>query len=127
MRSPVARSHVPTRFLAVGLAVFVVVVGAVIGGIVLATSGGGKRAPATATTTAAARTHPAHLSHRELALLYTGAVLYKTRISVLAQWPTPPYQHYISGKQDCYEWWDKPIALYNLCFRNGVLTTKAIE
>jgi hypothetical protein len=67
------------------------------------------------------------LSHRQYALLYLGAVLKKTKIGVLNQWPKPPYQHYHSGNEDCYEWWDKPVALYNLCFVNGILTDKAIE
>jgi hypothetical protein len=67
------------------------------------------------------------LSHRQYALLYLNAVISKTRISVLNNWPKPPYQHYRSGHEDCYEWWDKPIALYNLCFENGILTDKAIE
>jgi hypothetical protein len=70
---------------------------------------------------------PPILSHRAYALLFLNATLKKTRISVLRQWPNPPYQHYTAGKQDCFEWWDKPIALYNLCFEHGVLTTKAIE
>lgn len=95
-------------------------------GIWYATGGsGGSGGPvATAATTQAST--PA-LSHRQYALLYLGAILHKTHISVLDKWPKPAYQHYRSGSQDCYEWWDKPIALYNLCFENGVLTIKAIE
>jgi hypothetical protein len=120
---PERRTGVPRRFLLAGAAVFVVIAGGAVGGIVWATSGGSGSKPATT----AVVTHPARLSHRQYALLYTDAVIHKTRISVLAHWPSPPYQHYIYSDQTCYEWWDKPIALYNLCFKNGVLTTKAIE
>ena len=115
----------PYVFAAIGS--FVVVV-AVAGGIYWAAGGNaGKKTAATTTSAPAASTHPATLSHRQYALLYLQAVLHKTRISVLKEWPSPPYQHYSSGNQTCYEWWDKPVALYNLCFHNGVLSLKAIE
>jgi hypothetical protein len=94
-----------------------VIVIAVAGGILWAATSG----------VAATSSRPTKLTHRQYALLYVHAILHKTRISVLKQWPSPPYQHYTSGNQTCYEWWDKPIALYNLCFHNGVLSLKAIE
>lgn len=126
MRLPMAHTRISLRFFLAGAIVFVVVAGGAVGGIVWATSDG-KNSRIT-TTSSASATHPASLSHRQYALLYTDAVIHKTRISVLVHWPTPPYQHYtVGGNQNCYEWWDKPIALYNLCFRNGVLSTKAIE
>jgi hypothetical protein len=121
-----------TRNILAAVTAFVAVV-AVVALIVWATAGGGGHGTAatTAATTGATASsssgHPATLTHRQFALLYLHAILHKTRISVLSQWPRPPYQHYTSGTQTCYEWWDKPIALYNLCFRNGVLTLKAIE
>jgi len=115
------------RHLLAATGTFLVVV-AVAAGIYWATSGnGGGETAATTTAAAAASTPAGTLSHRQFALLYVKAILHKTRISVLKQWPSPPYQHYTSGNQTCYEWWDKPVALYNLCFRNGVLTLKAIE
>jgi hypothetical protein len=92
-------------------------------------SGGSTAANSTqsASTQSGSRPTGPTLSHRAYALLYLSATLKKTRIGILKQWPSPPYQHYTSGKADCYEWWDKPIALYNLCFVKGVLWTKAIE
>ncbi len=119
------------RYVLAAIASVLVVV-AIAAGIVWATSGNDTKRNATtastsATATTAASSHSTRLSHRQYALLYLQAILHKTRISVLTEWPSPPYQHYSSGNQDCYEWWDKPNALYNLCFRNGVLSLKAIE
>jgi hypothetical protein len=79
----------------------------------------------TATSSRSAGTAP--LSHRTYALLYLSAIVKKSRIGILKEWPNPPYQHYTAGSQICYEWWDKPIALYNLCFDHGLLTDKAVE
>jgi hypothetical protein len=69
------------------------------------------------------------LSHAAYARLYHAAVLGQTTSAVLKQWPSPPYQRYHSGSGLlCYEWWDKPVALYNLCFNGkGLLEDKAIE
>jgi hypothetical protein len=80
-----------------------------------------------ATTTTAAAT--GGLSHASYARLYHEATLGQTTTAVLKQWPNPPYQRYHSGSGlVCYEWWDKPVALYNLCFdKKGVLEDKAIE
>lgn len=80
-----------------------------------------------ASTTTAAST--GSLSHASYARLYHAARLGKTTTAVLKQWPSPPYQRYHSGSGLlCYEWWDKPVALYNLCFNGkGVLEDKAIE
>jgi hypothetical protein len=69
-----------------------------------------------------------NLTHAEYAHLYKSAVIGTTRIAVLDRWPKPPYQRYHDGKGDlCFEWFDKPVALYNLCFKNDVLADKAIE
>ena len=58
--------------------------------------------------------------------LWQQAVAGKTRIDVLSQWPKP-YQHYSDGTaDDCYEWYQKPVKLYNLCFKNGVLASKSL-
>jgi hypothetical protein len=129
-----ARPHLSPETLAAvsGIAVVVVIAAAALG-IWWAISGGGGNATSTTTPTAttapapAGGGHPTGLSHRQYALLYLQAVVHKTRISVLGHWPSPPYQHYSSGNQTCYEWWDKPVALYNLCFVKGVLSLKAIE
>ena len=100
--------------------------------VVLAVAEGIRRPAETAATTGPrrprrqARRNP-QLSHRPFALLYLGAIVHKSRVSILKKWPSPPYQQFTSGPQTCYEWWDKPVALYNLCFQNGLLTTKAIE
>jgi hypothetical protein len=49
-------------------------------------------------------------------------------IGDLHAWP-PPYQTFTDQyRQQCYEWWDKGYALYNLCFsKSGVLKLKTIE
>jgi hypothetical protein len=101
----------------VGLvAAAVVVVGLAIGLPLGLGSGGGKKAP-----------KAAPLSHAAYAQLYQAAVLQQTTIGVLARWPKPPYQSYRDGRGDqCFEWYDKPVALYNLCFRHGLLVDKAI-
>jgi hypothetical protein len=98
-------------FIAIGVGVWFAVV-----------AGGGTKPKAQA----AATTTPA-LTHEAYALLYTDSVVHKTRISVLNKWPKPPYQTYHAGQQRCFEWWDKPVALYNLCFVKGLLSDKAIE
>jgi hypothetical protein len=112
-----------SRLLLVSLGALVVIVAAGVG-TWYATSGGGAAHSATTSSTAAGTPT---LSHRTYALLYLGAIVKKSRIGILKQWPNPPYQHYTSGVESCYEWWDKPIALYNLCFENGLLTDKAVE
>src|SRR5437879_12510371 len=68
------------------------------------------------------------LTHAQYAHLYKSATIGTTPIAVLDQWPKPPYQRYHDGKGDlCFEWFDKPVALYNLCFKDDVLVDKAIE
>ena len=76
-----------------------------------------------------APTPTSQLSHAAYARLYRSATLGKTTTDVLSRWPKPPYQRYHSGSGLlCYEWFDKPVALYNLCFNGkGVLEDKAIE
>lgn len=102
----------------------IIVIGLAVGLPLGLTSSGSHHA--TRSTTAAAG--PA-LSHASYAKLYHSATLGKTTTTVLKQWPNPPYQRYHSGSGLlCYEWWDKPVALYNLCFNaKGVLEDKAIE
>jgi hypothetical protein len=102
-----------------------VLVGLAIGLPLGLTGGHGPRASGTTTgSTALPR-----LSHAAYAELYRSATIGKTTTSVLARWPKPPYQRYHSGSGLlCYEWFDKPVALYNLCFNSkGVLEDKAIE
>ena len=122
VRRPPTRSRL--FFVALGAVVVLASVGL---GAWYATRGNGGDSAASSPQGVSTQTSGLKLSHRAFALLYLSAKLNKTRIGVLKQWPNPPYQHYTAGKQECYEWWDKPIALYNLCFENGVLTTKAIE
>jgi hypothetical protein len=65
------------------------------------------------------------LSHEAYAQLYDRAVLQQTRIAVIDDWPKPPYQDFHDNAQNrCFEWWDKPVALYTLCFKNGLLASK---
>jgi hypothetical protein len=108
----------------IGVAV-VVAVGLGIGLPLGLSSGGSSHPPA---TTATSSTSP-QLSHAAYARLYESAELGKTTTAVLSRWPKPPYQRYPSGSGLlCYEWYDKPVALYNLCFNaKGVLQDKAIE
>ena|SRR5579864_389792 len=112
-----------SRLLLVALAAIIVLAGAGVG-IWVASGGSGA---ARTSTASGGRPGGATLSHRTYALLYLAAIVRKSRISILKQWPSPPYQHYTAGGQTCYEWWDKPIALYNLCFDHGLLTDKAVE
>jgi hypothetical protein len=118
------RSLNSSRLQVVVFLALVAIVGAALGAWYATRGSGGSGSGVTAVSTQAVT--PV-LSHRQYALLYLGAILKKTKISVLNQWPKPPYQHYHAGSEDCYEWWDRPIALYNLCFENGILTDKAIE
>jgi hypothetical protein len=66
-------------------------------------------------------------SHAEYARLFAAAVVGKTTISVVDQWPKPPYQDFHDGNGNhCFEWFDKPATgggtLYDLCFdKKGVL------
>lgn len=117
-RRPVTRSRIliaAALLVAVGLAI----------GLPLGLSSGGSTHAAQSSTTGAAE--PV-LSHAAYARLYDSAIRGKTTSAVLARWPKP-YQRYHSGSGLlCYEWFDKPVALYNLCFNGkGVLQDKAIE
>lgn len=67
-------------------------------------------------------------SHQAYAELFAKATVMHTKIDVLKQWPKP-YQIYHDGYfHRCYEWWDKPLFLYNLCFdrSNGLLVNKEL-
>jgi hypothetical protein len=93
--------------------VTILVIGGVAAGLAVWLTGGAKSSPAP--------------SHRAFAALYHRAVIRKTRIGVLEEWP-PPYQTFHDQYQHrCFQWWDKPVALYVLCFKNGLLIDKAIE
>jgi hypothetical protein len=68
------------------------------------------------------------VSHKEYAQLFAKATVMHTKITVLNDWPKP-YQIYHDGYlHRCYEWWDKPLFLYNLCFdrSNGLLVNKEL-
>jgi hypothetical protein len=114
------------------IAFALVAVAAVVGtavGVVLAFSGGGKSA-STGTTSVTGGQQGKQISHQAYLLLYAHAVLGKTPISVVSQWPAP-YQIYKDGTQaQCYEWYERPPrpntngALFDLCFKKGILVSK---
>jgi hypothetical protein len=60
--------------------------------------------------------------------MYEQAVVHKSPAGpTIAEWPKPTQGPFTQGSNDtCYEWYDKPIAIYSLCFKNGVLADKAI-
>jgi len=68
------------------------------------------------------------MTHSDYALLWQQTRVGEAKNVVLARWPTPPYQHYKDNlKDDCFEWSDEPVYLYNLCFINGVLRSKDLS
>jgi hypothetical protein len=101
-----------TRGRIVIIVVALVAIGSAVGLTVWLTSAGGSTSA---------------LSHTQYAQLYASAVVGKTRESTaLADWPKPPYQDFVDGAgHRCFEWFDKPILLYDLCFdKQGVLVTR---
>jgi hypothetical protein len=98
-----------TRVIVVVAAVLVVAL--IVGITVLATSKGSSNPP------------PSHVAYRQL---FNSAVVGQTKLSVLSQWPKP-YQTYTAAPDQCFEWYDSHVALYNLCFLNGVLHAKDLE
>jgi hypothetical protein len=92
-------------------AVALAIIGLVVGIAVWSSSGSNKPPP----------------THVEYARLFDRAVVQKTPISVLKQWPKP-YQTFGDNFQDrCFEWFDRPNLVYTLCFKNGVLAIKSNE
>jgi hypothetical protein len=66
-------------------------------------------------------------SHADYGRLWGGTHVGEPKDAVLARWPKVPYQHYKDNlKDDCYEWSDEPVYLYNLCFKDGVLRSKTL-
>jgi len=98
-----------TRLIVVVVAVLVVAL--IVGITVLATS------------TGSSNPEPSHVAYRQL---FNSAVVGQTKLSVLSQWPKP-YQTYTATPDQCFEWYDSHVALYNLCFLNGVLHAKDLE
>lgn len=98
-----------TRLIVVVVAVLVVAL--IVGVTVFATSNG------------SSNPEPTHVAFRQL---FNSAVVGQTKLSVLSQWPKP-YQTYTAAPDQCYEWYDSHVALYNLCFLNGVLHAKDLE
>jgi hypothetical protein len=74
-------------------------------------------------------TKPPPLTDVAYARLFNRAVVHRTRIDVLDQWPKPPYQTFHDNFRDqCFEWLDSPAkAVYTLCFKNGLLAIKSTE
>jgi hypothetical protein len=101
-----------TRTRLIVVAAAVIVVAAIVVITVLATSKSSSSSPP-----------PTHLTYRQL---FNSAVVGTTKISVLSQWPKP-YQVYTASPDQCYEWYDNHVALYNLCFLKGVLHAKDLE
>jgi hypothetical protein len=67
------------------------------------------------------------VSHEDFARLFAETRVGDEQDATLARWPIDPYQHYADNlADDCYEWSDTPLYLYNLCFKDGVLRTKDI-
>jgi hypothetical protein len=99
-----------TRTRIIVVAVAVLIVALIVGITVLATKSSSKPTPS-------------HLAFRQL---FDSAVVGQTKISVISQWPKP-YQVYSAKPDECYEWYDSKVALYNLCFLNGVLHAKDLE
>jgi hypothetical protein len=106
-------------WLAIGV---VVVAAAAAVALSLALTGGGSGAPK-------------QLSHDDYEQLWSNTEIGDSEQAVLAQWPKVPDQHYVDNlKDDCYEWADVPVhrlnnlpaALYNLCFKDGVLRMKVL-
>jgi hypothetical protein len=58
--------------------------------------------------------------------LYAAAIDGKTTTGILDQWPKPYETYHDSNGSQCYEWFDRPSILYNLCFKNGVLKSKGL-
>jgi hypothetical protein len=66
-------------------------------------------------------------SHEDFAKVFAQTRVGDEMDATLARWPIDPYQHYPDNlADDCYEWSDTPLYLYNLCFKDGVLRTKDI-
>ena len=100
-------TRIGTRNLLLGAAV--VAVALVVGLTIWATSGSSKH----------------DLTSAQYLQLFERAEVGKTTLSVLDQWPKPPYQSFLSGANHCYEWFDKPRNLIDLCFNaKGILIRK---
>src|SRR5579872_5644387 len=103
-----------------GVAVAIVVIVGIVLGVVLANS--------SSKTPAAAPTRPSRLNHIQYVRLFESTVIGKTRISSLSSWPAPYQAYHDQYGHACYEWWDKPNDLFNLCFTTkGVLWAKVVE
>ncbi len=120
----------PIKLAAIGVGVCLLIVAA-IGVTVWLTSDNSKSASSGASISSTASTPsaaslPAQPSPTAYAHLYKVATIHKTTLSVLPHWPKP-YQIYLDGTgEHCYEWFDRPSILYNLCFKNGVLADKSL-
>jgi hypothetical protein len=120
----VFRSLIDRRPWLLGLVLTPLIVAATVG-TWLATRGGHSQ-PAVHRAVPHVR-KPGAPTHAAYAALYKSATVRATRIDVLKKWPAPAYQTFRSGANTCYEWYDDPVALYTLCFSNGVLVDKAIS
>ena len=96
----------------------------IIAGVVLVLAGLAAGLTVALTSSSASTT----VSHKEYAQLFARATIAQTKITVLNQWPKPYQIYHDAYFHRCYEWWDKPLFLYNLCFdrKNGILVNKEL-
>ena len=108
------RKIMTRRLKIVAAAAIAAAIGLAVGLTLVFTSSGGKTTP-TAT-------------HQEYAELFANATVLHTKIAVLDKWPRPYQIYHDAYFHRCYEWWDKPLFLYNLCFdrNSGVLVNKEL-
>jgi len=110
-----------------GAFVAALVVAAIALGVVL-TSTSSKPPATTGAAGVPAGSHPASLDHIQYVRLFESTVIGKTRISSLGRWPTPYQSYHDQYGHSCFEWWDKPNDLFNLCFTaKGLLWAKVVE
>jgi hypothetical protein len=67
-------------------------------------------------------------THQAYAQLFANAEIGRAKVTVLSTWPKPYQVYHDAYFHHCYEWWDKPVALYSLCFdpKSGTLVNKDI-
>jgi hypothetical protein len=101
-------------WLAVGAAALGVALAGVVLGLVFTGGGGGGE--------------PKPLSHDDYTRIWHETRVGESRDEVLARWPKDTYQHYRDNlKDECFQWRDDRLYLYNLCFTAGVLRSMDLE
>jgi hypothetical protein len=111
------------RLLLLAGVVSVVVVAVGVGlALTVLRSGGSKTSASQIQTAPGPQPNP-----KAYAALYNRATEGTTTLAgVLKLWPKP-YQIYSDNQGErCYEWFDRPSVLYNLCFKKGILNSKGL-